>query len=614
MARTEAQLAQAREIHARSQQSLAALAGDPALMRALREGQHRFVDIALERVETDPLVSSVEKGYVLAKGARYRLRIHIGNRLADSLLMGETPPLDPLLPDPEGEKGHTLEVAVQGKDFQVLSPPVQELYLPLIGGSEPIYFTIRTPAVRGKATARICVYCKNHLLQSFLLGADVADSEERGSREALGVRLEFSRTARFTNLDDLGARALSINVNHDGATSTHELMVKGDNAAGELSLLPMTFDREMEEFRRILLEATFDPQNSSRARNYPEVPPGAIPSPDVSAIVRKLAKKGNELYRAVFRRAGHNAQLQKALQAIRERSDETLQVVRLDENFLFPWSMVYDYDVPEERAGMPPKPVCLGVTTDNAGAVVRCAHHHQSFDGYCANGFWGVRHYIEELLATGQEDALKTVQPLRGAGAIRIVADQNLPEATLLAKKLQKAIGDTEVVIGPEDDALLIDMLWKKPPERPAVLIVLGHLETQTIANEPDSPRIVLVPGSKWLTEQKMSQRFQQNLAWDQPRTLVLILACESAATKAETINDFVTAFNAAGSAAVIGTECIVFSRLVARFAEEVTLALWKGTALGKANTEFRRRLLAAGNPLAFVFRSIGDADLTIQR
>jgi hypothetical protein len=615
LAETEAVFNQARGLHQRAVQTLTAMAGRPELIEVLREHQHRYVDVALERLQTEPLLGSVDKEYTLAPLTRYQLRVHVGHRLADSLVVGEPPELDPLLPDPEGEQGHTLEVAVQGKDFALLSATVQELYLPLVGGSEPIYFTIRTPQAHGPATLRISIYYKNHLLQSYLLEAQVTNNEEPmplSQEPPLRVQLKFSRTTRFTNLDELGDRALSIGANQSQTTSTHELTVKSDGAMGELSLPPLTFDREMKEFRDILLYATFDPPNSSLPRVYPEVPPGTAPSAEMAAIVRRLAKKGNELYRAVFRKAGRNAKLQRALQAIRQQSDQTLQVVRFDETFVFPWSLIYDYDLPEERSGALPKPVCLGVTTDGSGAVEACSHPWP-FDGYCANGFWGVRHYIEELVDTGQGDAVKAVVCPRGAGAIRIVADPNMPEAASLAGKLQQTIGQAAVVVGPEDDALLIDLLWKTPPERPAVLIVLGHLETQILQNEPESPRIVLMPGTKWLTEEKLSQRYGDDLAWrDQPRTLVLLMACESAATGVETINDFVTVLNAAGAAAVIGTECIVFSRLVARFAEEVTLALWQQTPLGKAITSFRRGLLRAGNPLAFVFHAVGDADLVV--
>ena len=88
---------------------------------------------------------------------------------------------------------------------------------------------------------------------------------------------------------------------------------------------------------------------------------------------------------------------------------------------------------------------------------------------------------------------------------------------------------------------------------------------------------------------------------------------CESAVTDVTTMNDFVTAWNGVGAAAVVGTEAVVGSDLAAEFAETVTRELWAGKPLGKAVTEFRRSLIGRGNPLAFLFHAVGDADLTVQ-
>jgi hypothetical protein len=37
-----------------------------------------------------------------------------------------------------------------------------------------------------------------------------------------------------------------------------------------------------------------------------------------------------------------------------------------------------------------------------------------------------------------------------------------------------------------------------------------------------------------------------------------------------------------------------------------------RGQTLGAAMTDFRRRLLVAGNPLAFVFHALGGADIRL--
>lgn len=173
---------------------------------------------------------------------------------------------------------------------------------------------------------------------------------------------------------------------------------------------------------------------------------------------------------------------------------------------------------------------------------------------------------------------------------------------------LKKEVGTSAVSTGPADGRQLIELLWEVPPVRPAVLIVLGHME------EADE-RIRLVRDKNWLSRAKLDERSQKEKeAWDEPRSIILLMACDSAATSLKTVNNFVIAFNTAGAAAVVGTECIVASQLAAQFAQHVSIAMLKDhLRLGTAITEFRRASLQRGNPLAFVFNAIGDVDLRIQ-
>jgi hypothetical protein len=96
-------------------------------------------------------------------------------------------------------------------------------------------------------------------------------------------------------------------------------------------------------------------------------------------------------------------------------------------------------------------------------------------------------------------------------------------------------------------------------------------------------------------------------------------MACGSATTNVAKVNDFVLALNAAGAGAIVGTECTVFSDFACEFSQYLILQLWKSpsanrpVSLGEAMTAFRIEKLESGDPRAFVFRSIGDAELTLQ-
>jgi hypothetical protein len=284
-----------------------------------------------------------------------------------------------------------------------------------------------------------------------------------------------------------------------------------------------------------------------------------------------------------------------------------IQVVRYDEDFVFPWSLVYDYKLPDTDAAK--APVCLGVIADGQGGARPCAHTHA--DGvYCANGFWGIRHQIEELIGKGSPNGIRNASR-RNSHSIRVVASMDLQDATRLAADLQASIGQVQLANGPADDSELINLLWGPPEERPAILILMGHLDD---AGPPVGKRIVLVPGSKWLSVKAITDAYEAHLQWSEPGTLILLMACESAATGIETINDFVTSLASVGAAAVVGTECIVFSDFVYQFAKRLTTGLWQNSnmSLGQAMLKQRRQLFQSGNPLAFVFECIGDSDLRV--
>ena len=119
--------------------------------------------------------------------------------------------------------------------------------------------------------------------------------------------------------------------------------------------------------------------------------------------------------------------------------------------------------------------------------------------------------------------------------------------------------------------------------------------------------------GSAALTRRELSNRFR-NAVWNQPNAIVMLMACESAATNAETLYDFVIEFHRARAAAIVGVECNAFSGLLSQFSADVTVALSKGALLGQSMLDFRRKMLHRGNPLAFIFTAIGCADIEIQK
>jgi hypothetical protein len=576
---------------------------DPSVRALLREHQNRVFDVSVERLDTEPILTSVASSSTLAAGRVYQLRVHIGNRAEDSIVTGAAPPLDPLLPD--DESGHELEVAVQGKDFKVLSASVRTLQLPPLGASEPVYFRVRTPRIPMKAELRLYLYYRNHLIQSWLLRAAVEMAEFVFS-DGQGVvcSMEFTRTERFADLDERKERSFSIGANHSQGAGTHNLFLKGLHAGEEVTLNPLAFGPQVASFQSLLHSAIADPATGN-ARQYPMTIPGQPASLEAADFLRSFARQGSTLHHGLFARA--DAKMRDALHKLRDNDNETIQVIRFDPTYVFPWLLIYDYLLPDEVSGQPPAPVCLGVGVDVNGVVTRCPHTHAD-RVFCVNGFWGVRHQLEEMFGQGKNTDSTIIRAPRDG--IRVVADATLADGRGLLQRLQSAF-PTDVTEGPHDQVPLLEILWKEPPERPSILIVLGHIDTEDIANQPTGLRLVLRPNASWLTCERIAERTEPR--WGQPRTIVLMMGCESGAITAETINNFTTAWDSAGAGAIIGAEAIIDSALASRLAETVTADLWSGKSLGVSMTEFRRTLMHQGNPTALVFHAIGDLDLTLQ-
>jgi hypothetical protein len=590
-----AETADALEYLARNKPSLPPVRGEAT----------RRLDASLTRIQTAPALKPVEPTESLEADSVYELRVHIGNRFPESLVAGDVSAIDELVGPPDDESGgHQLDISVQGKDFRVVSVPSKQLHLPRAGSTDLVYFQVRTPKTLGKARLRITVHHRNHLIQSFVLAANIAESERVPG--TLEIRQEFARSEQFKNLDQLRERSLFIGMNH--GQTTHEIMIKADQATSELDLSVKAYDQCVKDLRQALSDAVLIP-NLQLARTYPKIPPGGAPGPDAADAFRRLAKLGRAVYDALFSSLPRGG-TRKAMVRLQNSANEKIQVVRFETRSAFPWTLLYDWQLPDDIFGAPPSPVCLG-STITAGQTASCTHGAKD-KVFCVRGFWGVRHLVEELLEQQRNASQTVTKPT--SDVIRVIASTVLPQGQTLQTNLNTTCGAGVLASGPAQEYKLLDLLWQDPPVRPAVLIVLGHLETTQIAGQPDTPRVELQPSSEWLTLKHLLDRATQAAdQWDDPRTIVIFAPCEGAAIDEDTLNSFVTALNTAGAGAIIGMQSVVGGDQAAEFAEKLTLSLWTSNSLGEAMQKVRSETIRSGDPAGFLLQSFGDVDLKLQ-
>ena len=558
---------------------------DITLLRRERSPVAEVATTALDRVCVGPTTS-------LRRRARYRVRVQIGVRSLRSLVVGLAPGVDPLLPPSVG--GHVLDVALFPLDFRAAGPRVVSVHLPPTGPSAVATFDVQAPARVGAARLRVGVYYRDHLLQSWALDAQVRDEEAESA--ALTATLVFSRTRRLEDLDAFGPRAVSLGLNQTPRGS-HAIMVKKGKEAFIVRLGEQAITDPVRRFRAILDGAAVAP---SGFPVFPIAGPSGQPwSPAFMDTVRTLARFGVELRRALIARSPKQADL---LRPLIHSSGEALQVVRYDLERPFPWAAIYDFKVPAEVAGQPAD-VCRG----GAGCV-GCEEGVR----WCLRGFWGFRHQVEELIpCDGEVDEDRVTRITVGAppaGLLLAVGDTTAPSIGFPAELATKTARWGAMALAPGRN--LVAELWD-PATRPAVLVVLGHHQVVDVDLEPNGSRVVLGPGV-WLQPGPITDAVADGGQWQAQRPLVLLLTCTGVETTSATLNDFVTAFNAAGAGGIVGAECKLHAAQLADFGTRFLGHLHAGRTAGETLTAIRNELAEAGNPLGFAFTLIGDAGLTL--
>jgi hypothetical protein len=611
--------------------ALAEMAASESALDLLGEIQDRRLDaVLLRRQPTHETGFFVRPDETLRTGARYRLRVSIGRRSLHSVVIGEPPPIDPLLPPAADERGHTLHVAIFPHGFELESPAMQAIELPPYGASTAAHFDLTAPETPGQARLRIAVYYDlapgidadtatdeeyhNHLIQSYLLHADVEPDEVWVSGDAgpaIRVELEFSRTERFADLAEFTTRALTLGFNENG--DTHSIQLKRGRTVGSTDITERVMQEALAAVRARLEDATWNA--AGLGPRFGDTLTAAQREAEFDATVPGLARAGASLYDMLWSNLSDTAQ--RSLLELTTSSDGIIQITRFNQNYIFPWATLYDFAVPQAIAGQPETRVCHGFTrVDGQGDPYSCQRclsdclHPDKREAFCVYGFWGMRHQVEQLLHTPrqQETPVRRVHPVR-AGAVRVaVGLEGGPSATLGAE-LAARLGATLVKpVEPAED--LLAGLWSDA-DRPAILVILGHYETRDLPEQPKGARITL-PGKRWLQAPMITQRIrdEQNRKWTEPHPIVILAACESAAADLGTIASFVNALANARAAAVVGTETTVFERLACRLGVDLADAILRSVPFGMAVLQFRRDLVREFNPLGLVITPYGDADL----
>jgi hypothetical protein len=592
---------------------------DPEVRDTYMEQQARTVDVTVRGLNADGSAGRfVEMREALVARARYRIQVQVGRRSVVSIVSGDVPPIDLLLPPPERGRHHVLHVALYTDDFSLGSPILQRLELPEVGASPPVHFDVVTLSGGRSAQARIAVYydlppeapdgeMRNHLIQTFLLKAHVRESEDQPAEEGIAVVLEFSLNARFNQLPRLQSRLISLACNDGPGPASHMLMMKRGTDALPVKFTDMQISASLKSIRD-----TFEWASSNDASSGPRFPADqdqGVPA-DFDRVIARVARAGRFLYRELLGGA-LGTPLGVALTAAAHDHDKLIQVTLLVRNFAFPWTSIYDFDLPTELAGAPDPMICKGFqrkqpdgTPFSCGDCLGQCLFPDKTKAVCVYGFWGMRHQIEQLVADKNEAPLE-LRPV-GPGAVAFSMGLDGRFLDEIPHDLEQKLGTFARRIADNEDVL--PTLWSD--QRPAVLLLVGHYRVKDVDGEPVGPRLTL-SAQRFLRPDDIIRQYSANPEnWRDPRSVILLAACSGGVVDIGSVQNFVNLFMGVGAGAVIGPEAIIYEGVARRFAVEMSGALVNGTSVGVAILEFRRRLLQNLNPLGLMFTAYGFADL----
>ena len=552
---------------------IAAVRADPEAADAIGRDQERTVSVWLTHLGEDG-PSAIQSSAPLHVDQVYLLNAAIGVRWPTDLVVGSVPPVDPLLPDLDGDQAHRLQFALYGIDFTPISDTVVDVDLPRLGASNLATFVIRSPAeANPHAELRLIVSHDNNVLQVFHLTARVGlGPSENDDEPATKVELDFSQGQYFRDIDAVAHRTLSITTNA-GIDGTHRLFLKGNSPPATLPISESAGRKVIDRFRELLATTAADDSANE-------------------TMLWELALLGSAIYGQLVNEI-NSRDLEEQLFALRDVCDEVVQVIRIGANFPYPWPVVYDWVLPDQ-----PTSICTGECEHTASSGV-----------YCLNGFWGARLIVEEFI----KEKNIVVAPVITANAERptcLVSVGREAKDKYSSRLLKDLVGSPGPLTAIEADAgsRLLDIMWDAG-RRPGVLLVIGH-STRERAGAFDQPSIHTSTRDQLINTWVVQKALQSALArrWDDPKALVFLMACDSATSDLDQLTDTMGTFVTAGAGAVVGAEVKVNTSEVHDFITRVFGAFGRGCSLGEAMQEFRRARLMERRPDAFSFSAFGSA------
>ncbi|MGV9344964.1 CHAT domain-containing protein [Streptomyces spiralis] len=594
----------------------------------------------------------VPHDWLLGAGARYHLRLDIGDLGRDSLLRDSARPLpDDELPHlDDGGRGDWLQITVLSEDFLVPDRR-HAMFLPLDGHAyvcpcppggrhvcrpehrgRYVWIPVTAPdGPRSEASLRVTVAYRGNLLQSATVRARVAEREEPAGGSLSG-EVDFTLTSGFLGLDDLPSRDAAIRVSrgYDGALVVD--VDGGDRPVSTFWLTEAQIEGALSRARTVLTDV-----HATRA--VPPERPGDKWIPPLDRLGADNAKSAAEFLDDLWRLAAVGWDLlhllapvpaQRAALRDRLREPATIQICRQQgQPLMFPWALVYDIPV---DTGDGPVYCEAGLEQarrgDGAGRTCRDSARHTR-NTVCPYGFWGFRHAIEQPTSR-QDRGTLPLRAGRGLDAPHMTVGRalTLPRADLAEQhlvSLRKQFGEANVRDCDSRESLL-EELFRAGQD---CVYFYCHGRRQEDAADHNGATELEIGNGERVRPADISARMTETSDadgrtgadgtkgwrdWEENAPLVFLNGCHTTDDTPGTWLTFVDVFSSLGASGVIGTEISVGQN----FAGEVAQSFWRhflaGLTVGESLHRVRAELLGKGNLLGLAYTAYCCADLRLSR
>jgi hypothetical protein len=500
----------------------------------------------------------------------------------------------------------SIKITPKGKIRVVKQPALPEALLGDELLSRRLFFPVRTPQQPGSFRLRCHIYHKQTLVQSRFITVQVGDKSASSTNAALISQVDYSlsKTLDGRQLSGMGENRLSILINSNG-NGTHGFRffgrIEGDRTfeKHDVSLQEGVLQDMITTVRNALRMAAWgdeEPYRSDKTYRYD----GVRNRSELQKDIVRLALLGYRFFVKLVPHLAGNVPEARSLQALMLRPGQVQVASKEAINLVIPAAVFYDYPLDDglKTAEYSLCPSFLD-SLDDEGALeeTRCFRGRcRSYDDktvICPSGFWGFRHRLglPVSISTAPDAPATIPNPETPRMAMAVSTDPKFVRRVAHEKVLQE-----------------LDLGWEYADSREEAIDMLKNTHAQVVyfychgGVHGRMPYLSLGPVHQ--DRFTPTTLWTEGIFWQEPRPLVFINGCHTAALEPEVALDLVSGFvETAQAAGVIGTEVTLFEPLATAFAESFfERFLRNGQTVGEAVQGARLNLLKAGDPLGLIY------------